>query len=249
MDLRMTPYGCVATGDEQGMIEVVLNSNTVANITKEAGGGFKGAFREENIFEWIRRNNRDRSRGVTEVNMSSRETKLGRAIDNFMYSCAGYCVFTCVLGIGDRHNDNVMMVQDGHLFHIDFGHFLGNFKSKYGIRRERAPFVFTPDFAYVLGQGTSARDSQGFLQFVKTSCEAYNVVRKHSNLFIVLFTLMLSTGIPELKSSEDIMFLPEMLIPEKTDKEAAEEFTKMIHACLDCTFTQLNNAIHIYAHS
>lgn len=39
------------------------------------------------------------------------------------------------------------------LFHIDFGHFLGNFKTKFGINRERVPFILTYDFVHVIQQG------------------------------------------------------------------------------------------------
>ena len=46
----------------------------------------------------------------------------------------------------------------GNLFHIDFGHILGNRKSFLGVKRERVPFVLTPDFLYVIG-GVRGRDS------------------------------------------------------------------------------------------
>ncbi len=76
------------------------------------------------------------------------------AIDNFTKSCAGFCVATYVLGIGDRHPDNIMVNKNGKLFHIDFGHFLGHFKKKLGIRRERVPFVLPEDFTRVIAKGS-----------------------------------------------------------------------------------------------
>ena len=36
-----------------------------------------------------------------------------RVIDNFTRSCVGYSVATYVLGIGDRHPDNIMVTKDG----------------------------------------------------------------------------------------------------------------------------------------
>lgn len=41
--------------------------------------------------------------------------KLEKAIEEFTLSCAGYCVATYVLGIRDRHNDNIMIRETGQV--------------------------------------------------------------------------------------------------------------------------------------
>ena len=134
---RMNVYACTSVGDQLGFIEWVTESETVAHIQHKYGGK-TGAFNKTVMMEFLKENNEG-------------EKALESAKEDFIQSCAAYCVATFCLGIGDRHSDNIMVKGNGQLFHIDFGHFLGNFKSKMGIQRERSAFVFTPEMAYVMG--------------------------------------------------------------------------------------------------
>ncbi|KAF1334642.1 Phosphatidyl inositol kinase, partial [Globisporangium splendens] len=163
---------------------------------------------------------------------------------NFIRSCAGYCVATYVLGIGDRHNDNLMLQRSGKFFHIDFGHFLGNFKSKVGVKRERAPFVFTPSMLDVIG----GKSSDNYEIFKKLVCDAFRVLRAHSNLLITLLVLALTCGIPEFASSEHIKWVHKTLMIELSDEEAEKRFKKLIKVALNTKTTQINDAIHLMAH-
>jgi len=61
LDLCLTPYRCVATGDEMGMIETVLHSETTANIQKKAGG-VTGAFKQTPLANWLIERNENSTR-------------------------------------------------------------------------------------------------------------------------------------------------------------------------------------------
>jgi phosphatidylinositol-4,5-bisphosphate 3-kinase len=229
LDLAMEPYKCVATSPMTGILQIVPNSVTTADVHKRVG--VLGAFKDPSFSEWIRANNPDPKSYKT-------------AVDLFNRSCAGYCVATCVLGIGDRHNDNIMIGSNGRYFHIDFGHFLGHFKYQMGIRRERTPFVFTKEMAHVLG-GTESKD---FAKFVKTSTTAYNIVRKHMHLLVSLLLLMVPAGMPELTGRDDINHLVQAMAPELSDELAKESFEHAIQFCLDSKFKRIDNTIHIITH-
>lgn len=230
LDLHIIPYACISTGEGVGMIEVVLNSDTIANLTRKEGGA-QAAFSEDPMINYLRQFN------TTRKDVES-------CLWNFVYSVAGYTVATYVLGIGDRHNDNIMLRQDGTLFHIDFGHFLGNFKTKFGIKRETAPFVFTPMYLYTMGGATSPI----FTHYVETACKAYNIIRRCSSAFILLFMLMLSTGIPELQIKEDIQWLRNVLLIGRTDDEAREHYKGLVSAAVNNVRSVINDYIHIMAH-
>uniref|UniRef100_A0A8C1ZZ05 phosphatidylinositol-4,5-bisphosphate 3-kinase n=1 Tax=Cyprinus carpio TaxID=7962 RepID=A0A8C1ZZ05_CYPCA len=193
LDLRIVPYGCLATGDHSGLIEVVSSADTIANIQKTSSNmAAAAAFNKDALLNWLK----DKNSGDA----------LDKAIEEFTLSCAGYCVATYVLGIGDRHSDNIMVRSTGQLFHIDFGHILGNFKSKFGIKRERVPFILTHDFIHVIQQGKTS-NTEKFGNFRQYCEEAYLILRKNGNLFITLFALMLTAGLPELTSVKDIQYL------------------------------------------
>ena len=98
---RMIPYGCLSTGDQVGLIEVILNSSTIAKIQKRSRGA-RGAFDRKVLLQWLREQN-------------PTQTGLAKAIENFTLSCAGFCVATYVLGIGDRHSDNIMICTNGQV--------------------------------------------------------------------------------------------------------------------------------------
>ncbi|KAK7093438.1 phosphatidylinositol 4,5-bisphosphate 3-kinase catalytic subunit alpha isoform-like [Littorina saxatilis] len=214
LDMMMIPYGCLATGKDVGLIELVKKAKTITAIQSRGGTRAAVQLDSSQLHKWIKEKNPDRYED---------------AIDAFTRSCAGYCVATFVLGIGDRHPENIMVTEGGQVFHIDFGHFLDHKKKKFGINRERVPFVLTEDFLRVIAKGSDQPAKQaGFKQFQELCCQAYLVLRKHSHLIITLFTMMLQCGISELQSLDDIGYIRKTLAVEKTEEKALDYFLEQL---------------------
>ncbi|OHS93043.1 Phosphatidylinositol 3- and 4-kinase family protein [Tritrichomonas foetus] len=227
LDLQMRCYSVLPTGLNQGFIEVVPNSMTEAQL-QQGRGTVKGVLDKELLSSFLRKENMP-------------DELFKEACHVFKMSSAGYAVATCVLGVADRHPGNIMVQSDGHFFHIDFGHFLGNFKTKLGYQRENAPFHFSPACDYVI-QMAPKKDNDD--TFENLCGMGLNILRYNSKLLISLFLLMLGTGIPELQKPSDINYLKDKLFLDSSDEEATNKFAVLIKKSLDSTRTTLNNLFH-----
>ncbi|KAK8794769.1 hypothetical protein WA158_001750 [Blastocystis sp. Blastoise] len=283
LDLLLNIYNCIPTGDEEGLLEVVQESETVGAIYRESReerlkihnekklsklykkleSAHRVLYDDYCVLEWLIGLNHDTNTGslmeqrrkrdynqehhilpipeiISEMNKTGTQS-FSTAAENFAKSCAGYCVATYVLGIGDRHNDNIMIKTNGQLFHIDFGHILGHFKQKFGIKREKSPFIFTKSFAKVLGPPQHPL----FKLFVELCCKAYLCLRRNSTLLYSLFELLYESGLPEIESEKDLKFMMDRLELNISEEEAVQHIKQQIAISMNCKMTLINDVFHL----
>ncbi|XP_040564989.1 phosphatidylinositol 4-phosphate 3-kinase C2 domain-containing subunit alpha isoform X1 [Lepeophtheirus salmonis] len=229
LDLKIITFACLPTGLNSGMIELVSDAKTLREIQVAGTNGVAGSFKDKSLFDWLEKRN------PPEI--------LKDVINNFTRSCAGYSVITYVLGICDRHNDNIMVTKRGHLFHIDFGKFLGDAQMFGAFKRDRVPFVLTRDMVYVINGIEGPDEKIRFQSFVDLCCRSFNLIRKNGNALLNLLELMARSGIPRV-NLDAVKYVRNALLPDLSKSEAAATFTRMIEESLSSWFTQWNFFIH-----
>jgi phosphatidylinositol 3-kinase len=151
-------YKVMPVDNTCGFIEIVEDSETINNIKNKM---------KFTIQNYILENNKT--------------TQVGELRNRFITSVAAYCAITYLLGIGDRHLDNIMVHKSGLLFHIDYNYVLGNDP------KLSSPIMrITPDMLNAMG----GNESDDYKLFIVKCSQIFNCLRRHVNLFTNIILLL-----------------------------------------------------------
>ncbi|KAK5018073.1 Phosphatidylinositol (PI) 3-kinase [Cryomyces antarcticus] len=225
LDLRLSPYKILATSTSAGAVQFVPSAPLASIISSTK---YKGS-----LLEYLRKNNPDDAAplGVRK-----------EAIDNYVRSCAGYCVITYLLGVGDRHLDNLLLSPDGHFFHADFGYILG---------RDPKPFAplmkLSQEMVEGMGGPTGPSNPHSkFGEFKQYCFTAFTTLRKSSNLILNLFALMQDANIPDIKLEPDkaVLKVKERFKLEMGEEEAIAFFEGLISDSVSAVMPVVIDRLH-----
>ncbi|KAK0423940.1 hypothetical protein QR680_008420 [Steinernema hermaphroditum] len=218
LDLKLTPYWVLATSAKEGFVQFV--KGTPLRVVSST---YKG--------------------GIQEMLRSFRPSKTGPygieedAMTNYIRSCAGYCVITYILAIGDRHMDNLLICENGKMFHIDFGFILG---------RDPKPMPPPMKLNYDMINAMGGANSEHFKQFLDFCFQAFNILRQNANVILNLFSLMLDAGIPDIAEEKDkaVQKIERRLHLNVDEEHAAKIFQEAVESSINATMAKLSDYAH-----
>lgn len=155
LDLHITTYNILPINNKEGFIEMISSSKTLYEIQKHN-------FTIQNY-----------------INEQDPDATVREWRTRFVNSCVAHCIISYLLGIGDRHLENMMITNKGCIFHIDYGYILGT-DPKF-----MAPEIRnTPEMIDAMG----GYDSIWYEDYKAKCSRAYNCLRRHANLFMMMLS-------------------------------------------------------------
>ncbi|KAJ0272211.1 hypothetical protein COL940_010567 [Colletotrichum noveboracense] len=219
LDLKLSPYKILATSTTAGASQFVPSTSLQSIASK---------YKNNPALTYLRANNPDDRQPLG----LRQET-----LDTYVKSCAGYCVITYILGVGDRHLDNLLLAPDGHFFHADFGFILG---------RDPKPFAPVMKLSKEMVDCMGGVNSPQFKQFKSYCFMAYSALRKSSNLILNLFSLMVDANIPDIRLEPDkaVLKVRERFHLELTEDESMRYFERVIEDTLGAIAPVVIDKLH-----
>ncbi|CAH8609292.1 unnamed protein product [Dicrocoelium dendriticum] len=215
-DLRLTPYKVLVTGNSHGFVQFI-ESTSIQDILQQ---GTLLSFLQQNA--------------------PSTTDPLGvqkEVMETYIRSCAGYCVITYLLGVGDRHMENLLLTNDGRLFHIDFSFIFGN---------DPKPMATEVRLTRSMIEAMGGANTNQFSEFWKITFTAFLVLRRHANLFLTLFSLVSNMDVRTTArdQSSACEFLKERFCINQTEERAVNRLTNRMTESIKAIVPDIMERIH-----
>ena len=219
LDLKLSPYKILATGATAGAVQFVPSSSLAAIASKH---------RQPAILNYLRQHNPD-DRAPLGVRKE--------VMDSYIKSLAGYCVITYLLGVGDRHLDNLLLSPSGHFFHADFGYILG---------RDPKPFAPLMKLGTEMAEGMGGQGSENWQRFREYSFTAFAALRKQSGLVINLLGLMVDANIPDIRAEPErvVERIMDRFMMGLSEEESMRGFERIIEDSVGAIFPVVIDRLH-----
>lgn len=218
------------TSANTGLVETITNALSIHSIKKsltehsivEGENAKRKIFSLKDYFE--------------KVYGGSDTTAYKRAQENFARSLASYSIICYFLQIKDRHNGNIMIDDEGHIIHIDFGFLLSNSPGSVGF--EAAPFKLTSEYVELMG----GADSDLFRYFKKLCADCFLALREEGEQIVNLVELMQKDStLPCFNNGENTSVLLKQRLQLHMNKEEIADFVEntLIGKSINSMYTRL----------
>ncbi|XP_042392953.1 phosphatidylinositol 4-kinase beta 1-like [Zingiber officinale] len=156
---------------------------------------------------------------------------------NFVESMAGYSILCYLLQVKDRHNGNILLDEEGHIIHIDFGFMLSN--SPGSVNFESAPFKLTRELLEVMDSDAEGNPSEFFDYFKVLCIQGFLTCRKHAEHIILLVEMLQDSGFPCFRGgTRTIQNLRKRFNLSLTEEQCVSLVLSLISSSLDAWRTR-----------
>ncbi len=219
LPLWLRPYEVLVTSSLTALIEMVPNAPSIHNV--------KSSFPSP-----------DMSLKDHFVSKYGRDTpEFDVAQNNFVESMAAYSLVCYLLQIRDRHNGNLLLDDDGHIIHIDFGFMLSN--SPGGVNFESAPFKLTRELLEIMDSDSEGTSSAPFDYYKVLMIQGFIAIRKHADRIVEMVSMMSDSGCPCFKNKIiAVEGLKKRLVPGVSEENLVKHVLGLIGDSLDAWRTR-----------